>query len=318
MFSELEEPSETVQRKLAAIMSADVVGYSRLMGLDEAETLKRLSELRRAVEGLIEQRGGRIAGTAGDSVLAEFPSVVEAAACAVEVQQACTAVNASYVNDRKMLLRIGLNVGDVIVQDDTIFGDGVNVAARLQGMAPPGGICISQLARDHLLDKGAYEFEDLGFLSLKNIIRPVQAFTLRSDASNRVSESSRPRPVPEAGPTEIAFWESIQRSTNAAEYEAYLKQYPDGLFHAIAATRLAELQKTADLPSEEALKVELLFWESVKDSFNLELFQAYLDKFPEGQFADLAKVAIEEILAAQPVPSLDDSRRIAKLVTQLP
>jgi len=318
MASGSVESGESVQRKLAAIMSADVVGYSRLMGLDEAETLKRLSELRRAVDGLIEQRGGRIAGTAGDSVLAEFPSVVEAAACAVEVQQACTALNASYSNDKKMLLRIGLNVGDVIVQDDTVFGDGVNVAARLQGMARPGGICISQLARDHLADKATYAFEDLGFLSLKNIIRPVQAFTLRSDPSNRASDLSRsPRPVAEAGPTEIAFWESIQKSTSPAEYEAYLKQYPDGLFSAIARTRLTELQNAADLPSEEALKVELLFWESVKDSSNADLFQVYLDRFPDGQFADLAKLAREQCLSAQPVPTLEDSRRIAKLVWSL-
>jgi adenylate cyclase len=319
MISESADFKESVQRKLAAIMSADVVGYSRLMGLDEAKTLKRLSELRRAVDGLIEQRGGRVAGTAGDSVLAEFPSVVEAAACALEVQQASTAMNASYPDGNKMLLRIGLNVGDVIVQDDTIFGDGVNVAARLQGMAQPGGICISQLARDHLLDKATYAFEDLGFLSLKNIIRPVQAFTLRSGSNDRERDEPPQSPrVAEAGPTEIAFWESIQRSTSLAEYEAYLKQYPQGLFSAIARTRLTDLQTATDLFSEEALKVELLFWESVKDSANADLFQAYLERFPEGQFADLAKVAREECLSAQPVPTLDDSRRIAKLVWSLP
>jgi class 3 adenylate cyclase len=190
-MSEFFGSDEAVQRKLAAIMSADVVGYSRLMGLDEARTLRRLSELRHAVDGVIEQRGGRIAGTAGDSVLAEFPSVVEAAACAVEVQQASVAVNAPYTDDKKMLLRIGLNVGDVIVQDETIFGDGVNVAARLQGMAQPGGICISQVARDHLLDKATYAFEDLGLVSLKNIIRPVQAFTLRSELSNSANDLTR-------------------------------------------------------------------------------------------------------------------------------
>ena len=125
------DTNEPVERKLAAIMSADVAGYSRLMGLDEAETLRRLSDLRKVVDTLIEQRGGRIAGTGGDSVLAEFPSVVEAAACAVEIQQANESLNATYKEDKKMLLRVGLNVGDVIVQDDTIFGDGVNVAARL-------------------------------------------------------------------------------------------------------------------------------------------------------------------------------------------
>ena len=179
---------EPVQRKLAAIMSADVVGYSRLMGLDEAETLRRLSDLRKVVDTLIEQRGGRIAGTGGDSVLAEFPSVVEAAACAVEIQQANGALNATHSEDRKMLLRVGLNVGDVIVQDDTIFGDGVNVAARLEAMAPAGGICISQLARDHLQDKATYTFEDLGALSLKNIARPVQAFALIHDADSTQNE----------------------------------------------------------------------------------------------------------------------------------
>jgi adenylate cyclase len=317
-MNDLVASGEPVQRKLAAIMSADVVGYSRLMGMDEAETLSRLSELRRVVDGLIEQRGGRIAGTAGDSVLAEFPSVVESAACAVEVQQASHALNAPYPDDRKMLLRIGLNVGDVIVQDDTIFGDGVNVAARLQAMAQPAGICISRLARDHLLDKASYAFEDLGVLSLKNIIRPVQAFVLRSEANSAASDADRSPPaVKEAGPTEIAFWESIQRSTSASEYEAYLAQYPDGRFSAIARMRLADFAAIRDLSAEEALKVDLLFWESVKDSSNPDLYQAYLQKFPDGQFVSLAKASWEQCLSAEPVPALAESRRIARLVGQL-
>jgi adenylate cyclase len=285
---------DPVQRKLAAIMSADVVGYSRLMGLDEAETLRRLSDLRKVVDTLIEQRGGRIAGTGGDSVLAEFPSVVEAAACAVEIQQANGALNATHSEDTRMLLRVGLNVGDVIVQDDTIFGDGVNVAARLEAMAPAGGICISQLARDHLQDKATYTFEDLGALSLKNIARPVQAFALIHDADSTQNEpAGSERNLDDASPTEIAFWESIQESTGREEYASYLEQYPTGSFSAVAKARLADLEIAPELSAEEALKVELLFWESVKDSSDPAPFQAYLDKYPEGQFADLALGAVK-------------------------
>ena len=182
-----------------------------------------------------------------------------------------------------------MNVGDVIVQDDTIFGDGVNVAARLQAMGPSGGICISQLARDHLQDKATYAFEDLGVLSLKNIIRPVQAFSLMHDPTGGQHETTHSKgDLEEATPTEIAFWESIQESTGSEEYEAYLKQYPEGRFSAVANARLTGLGTAPELPAEDALKVELLFWETVKDSSDPEPFQAYLDKYPQGQFVDLA------------------------------
>ena len=120
-----------VERKLAAILSADVSGYTRLMGADEAATLTTLSAHREVIDELIRQHGGRIANTAGDSVLAEFTSVVEAVQCGVEIQQALAARNAQIPDDRKMLLRIGINVGDVMVKDQDIFGDGVNLAARL-------------------------------------------------------------------------------------------------------------------------------------------------------------------------------------------
>ena len=285
-----DDRTNSPERKLAAIMSADVVGYSRLMELDEAETLTRLSNLRNAIDALIAQRGGRVAGSEGDSVLAEFPSVVEAAACAIEVQQAVMALNETYENDARMLLRIGLNVGDVIAKDETVFGDGVNVAARLQALAPPGGICISQLARDHLQNRENYEFVDLGMLSLKNISRPVQAFKLvpgqligRSNVAD-ISDS--------ISGAEIAFWEGINTSENRDDYLAYLEKYPQGHFSAVAKTRLAELDEGA-LSKEDALKVELLFWESVKDSEDPALLQAYLDKFPDGQFIELANVAIQ-------------------------
>lgn len=138
----MTEPA--IERKLAAILSADVAGYSRLMGVDEIGTLATFSSHREVIDELIRQRNGRIANTAGDSILAEFPSVVEAVQCGVEIQQAMTARSAELPEDRKMLLRIGINVGDVMVKDEDIFGDGVNVAARIQALAAPGGISSSR------------------------------------------------------------------------------------------------------------------------------------------------------------------------------
>jgi adenylate cyclase len=283
---------QQLERKLAAIMSADVAGYSRLMGMNEAETLRRLSDLRSTVVAIIKQRGGTIAGSAGDSILAEFPSVVEAAACAIEVQQATAALNDAFVPEAKMLLRIGLNVGDVIVQEETIFGDGVNVAARLQTMAPPGGICISQLARDHLENREAYEFRDLGELSLKNIAQPVQTFELMGGLRvGRSADAEMPQNVSGA---EIAFWEGIKDSTKHEEYAAYLEKYPAGHFSAIAKGRVADLLANS-LPPEKALEVELMFWETVKDSDNAKQMEAYLSRYPDGQFVELAELALERM-----------------------
>jgi class 3 adenylate cyclase len=130
-------------RKLAAILHADVVGFSRLMGEDEAGTHRALGELRRAVDPLIASHGGRIVGTAGDSLLADFSSVVDALNCAVEIQKAARAINDPIPPDRRLELRIGVNLGDVIVDGGEIFGDGVNIAARLQALARPGTVCIS-------------------------------------------------------------------------------------------------------------------------------------------------------------------------------
>jgi adenylate cyclase len=286
-----EDRGQDIERKLAAIMSADIVGYSRLMELDEGETLRRLWELRTTIDKLIEQRGGRVAGAAGDSLLAEFPSVIEAAACTIEVQQATGALNESYGSDKKMLLRIGLNVGDVIEQDDTIFGDGVNVAARLQALAPVGGICISQLARDHLENKESYQFEELGLLSLKNIARPVQAFNLV--LGDRAAQSLPQGQSGSVTSAEIAFWEGISESSYGEEYLAYLEKYPNGHFSAVARSRLARLDDPSS-STEDELKIELAFWESVRESWDPKFIQAYIEKFPEGQFMELARLALEQ------------------------
>jgi adenylate cyclase len=170
-------------RRLAAILAADVAGYSRLMGADEEGTHERLKAHRRElVEPKIAVHSGRIVKNTGDGMLAEFRSVVDAVRCGAELQRAMIDRETGTPEDRRIRFRIGINLGDVIVEDDDIFGDGVNVAARLEALAEPGGICISRTVRDHVRDKLPYAFEDLGEQSVKNIARPVRVFALRPEA----------------------------------------------------------------------------------------------------------------------------------------
>jgi adenylate cyclase len=168
-----------VQRRLAAILAADVVSYSRLMGADEEGTLDRLKSHRRLlIDPKIGEHRGRIVKTTGDGMLVEFPSVVDAVRCAAEIQRAMVERNADVPEDRRITFRIGVNLGDIIVDGDDIFGDGVNIAARLEALAEPGGICISGTARDHIGDRLPYAFEDRGEQSVKNIARPVRAYAM--------------------------------------------------------------------------------------------------------------------------------------------
>jgi adenylate cyclase len=176
-MAEILEPSSR-KRKLAAILHADVVGFSRLMGEDEAGTHQALGELRRAVDPLIAAHGGRIVGTAGDSLLADFSSVVDALSCAVEMQQAARAVNDPTPVHRRLELRIGVNLGDVIVDGDDIFGDGVNIAARLEALAQPGTVCISQTVYEHVRNKLDLDYRPLGSHRVKNIAEPVRAYAV--------------------------------------------------------------------------------------------------------------------------------------------
>ncbi|GEP59881.1 adenylate/guanylate cyclase domain-containing protein [Reyranella soli] len=170
----------TEQRRLAAIVSADVAGYSRLMGRDESGTLAALKAVRQeVVEPAITRHGGRIVKTTGDGLLLEFQSVVNAVRCAIEVQTAIADRSGGIAEDRRINFRVGINLGDIIVDGDDIFGDGVNVAARLQEIAPPGGICISSRVHDDVRDRLDTEFDDGGTQSLKNIARPVQVWLLR-------------------------------------------------------------------------------------------------------------------------------------------
>jgi adenylate cyclase len=293
-----------LERKLIAILAADVEGYSRLMGIDEEGTLATLSAHRAITDGLIAQHGGRICGTAGDSLLAEFASVFAAVDCAVEVQRKLAAANEALADDRRMWFRIGINVGDVMVKDGDIFGDGVNIAARLEGLAEPGGICISRGVRDHIRHKLPYGFEDLGEQSVKNIAQPIRVFRLLPDAppadeppDAEAAEPASTEPASEEQPSvEIVFWESIADSKQPADYEAYLKQYPDGNFVALARARLRELADgESDKPDPQDREVELAFWESVRESDNPAALHAYLEKYPEGEFKALAEIRLKEL-----------------------
>jgi class 3 adenylate cyclase len=170
-------------RKLAAILHADVVGFSRLMGKDEAGTHRALGELRCAVDPLIASHGGRIVSTAGDSVLADFSSVVDALNCAIEMQLAARAINDLIPPDRRLELRIGVNLGDVIVDGRDIFGDGVNIAARLQALARPGTVCISHTVYEQVRNKLELNYHPLGSHRVKNIAEPIRAYVVGVSAA---------------------------------------------------------------------------------------------------------------------------------------
>ncbi len=170
-------------RRLTAILAADVAGYSRLMGADEEGTHERLkAHLAELVNPKIKEHRGRTVKNTGDGLLAEFASVVDAVRCAVEIQRGMIDREPEVTEERRIRFRIGVNLGDVIAEDDDIFGDGVNVAARLEALAEPGGICVGSMVRDQVRDKLPYPFEDRGEQSVKNIARPVRVYALRPEA----------------------------------------------------------------------------------------------------------------------------------------
>src|SRR6476469_3272837 len=175
-----------MERRLAAIVAADIVGYSRLMGEDEPGTLNAIGALRSdVIDPAIAARGGRLVKAMGDGFLLEFASAVEAVECALEVQDRVGQMADEAKAAQSIELRIGVNVGDIMVEDGDVFGDGVNVAARLEGLSDPGGVLLSRSAYDQVRDKVQYACEDLGERALKNIARPVQVFRLVMDRRSR-------------------------------------------------------------------------------------------------------------------------------------
>jgi TolB-like protein len=178
-----QEHPVRVGRRLAAIVAADIAGYSRLMGLDEVGTARTLREHRKVTDALVAKHGGRLVKTMGDGVLLEFTSVVDAVECAVAVQAVMAQRNEGVPVDRQMLFRFGINLGDILIEGDDILGDGVNVVARLEGIAEPGGICLSSFAYEQVRGKVPVEFTDLGEQTLKNIARPIRVYAVDLSAN---------------------------------------------------------------------------------------------------------------------------------------
>jgi adenylate cyclase len=200
--------ADAVERKLTTILCADVYGYTRLMEQDEAATLATLRLYREAIDGLVARHRGRIVSTAGDSLLADFPSVVEAVQCAIEIQQELAGRNRSLPDARRLAFRIGINLGDVMLHGGDLFGEGVNVAARLEALAEPGGICISRPVYDQVRNKLTVGFDFLGDQRVKNISEPVPVFRVRldgvapdgrQDSGGKPATSLRPPSADQAG-----------------------------------------------------------------------------------------------------------------------
>jgi adenylate cyclase len=198
----MANPNQRVARKLAAILAADVAGYARLMGLDEVGTLRSLTERRQIMDGIIAEHGGRIVNTAGDGVLAEFPSAVDAVQCAVETQERLAKASASDPADRRLEFRIGVHAGDVMVRGGDLFGDGVNTAARLQALAQPGGVCVSGAVHEHVRKVLPLRFLDLGPQIVKHNDEPVRAYAVASGTAPEHTtpaqpDRSTPLPLPD-------------------------------------------------------------------------------------------------------------------------
>src|SRR5271166_5208500 len=189
-------------RKLAAILAADVVGYSRLMGEDEAGTAQAVRERREATEPIVAAHGGRIFKTMGDGIFIEFPSVVSAVECALAIQGMMAARNEAVAPERRLLYRIGVHLGDVLVEGEDLLGDGVNIAARLEGVAEPGGVAITASAYDHVRGRVEADFVDLGEKSLKNIARPVCVYSVNRRSA---APARRPDAAHAAGPPRLSI-----------------------------------------------------------------------------------------------------------------
>jgi class 3 adenylate cyclase len=189
-----------MKRKIAAIFAADIAGYSRLVAEDEEETLRRLASYRQVTDDFIARSGGRIFNTAGDAVLAEFPSAVEAVRCAIDIQESLRTRNMAYPPSRQMSFRIGITIGDVVERDGDLLGDGVNIAARLEGLAEVGGICVSRAVHEQVANKLSVQFADIGEQEVKNIPTPVHAYMVamrREDGSYSTPQfKKKPLPVP--------------------------------------------------------------------------------------------------------------------------
>jgi class 3 adenylate cyclase len=306
-----------LERKLVAILAADVAGYSRLMESDEEGTLATLSTFRLVTDDLILRHGGRICGTAGDSILAAFASALAAVHCAVDIQNDLAQANDALDKDRRMHFRIGIN-GDLMVKEGDIFGDGVNIAARIEGLAQPGGICISRGIHDHVMKKLPFEFEDLGEKSVKNIVQPIRVFRLilneqkseiRPDIESLPPLSdveSTPRRFPKAPrsrscPTHRPWRSSSGIRSKTALAPTSTKSISSNILR-VASQRLPDfgsrrLPKTLlACVTRKTGKSNWRFGNLSGRATTRTLVQAHLQKYPKGEFRPLAEIRIGELL----------------------
>jgi adenylate cyclase len=261
-----------MERRLAAILSADVVGYSRLMGADEAGTLAALKACRKElIDPKIAGHGGRIVKLMGDGALVEFASVVEAVHCAVAIQEGMAARNIGIDDGRRIDFRIGINVGDVIVEGDDIYGDGVNVAARLEGLAEPGGICVSRAVRDQIRDKLDLALDDLGEVEVKNIARPIRAFRVGTEpgAPTTAKKRSIAWPWPAAAVVTMAL---VGAAGAVAWWQPWTGQ-----------PETVPVERPADLPAIAVLPFDNMSGDPAQDYFS--------DGITEDLITDLSRVS---------------------------
>jgi class 3 adenylate cyclase len=284
---------QQIKRKLSAILSADVVGYSRLMGEDEEGTMRRLAELNSITYSVIDLHDGRVFNTAGDAVLAEFSSPVEAVRAAIEIQNAVQTRNKDIAADKQMLFRIGVNLGDVMIKDGDLLGDGVNVAARLQSIAPPGGICISGSVHDQIEGKLDLSFAAMGEQNLKNISRAVRAFELTPGKPAGARPKAKPVPVKSSRgwllPTVLVLLVGL----GAGAYFGGLLPFGPG----------------------QDQERERLAWEAVKDSTSANAVQGFLAEFPNGVHAGVARGKLSALTDVERAAN-EKSRRDSDIARQ--
>lgn len=296
--------ADKIERRLAAIVAVDVVGYSRLMGVDEVSTLSALRSRRAAIiDPTIAEFGGRIVKTTGDGLLVELPSVVAAVECAVRIQAAMLNADAEISADKRLVLRIGINLGDIIIEDDDIFGDGVNIAARLEQIATPGGVCISQAAFEQVRDKLDHRFIDIGEQSLKNIARPIRAYSL-AENDQKIGNGRGRTPMPESKLKSNKSWLTRKNYllvagglfaiVGIAGFIAVTKNSTDKaelgeLFNVNEPSVVSTVQQHSDEPSIAVLAF---------DNLSADAEQAYFaDGIAEDIITDLSKISQIAVIA---------------------
>ncbi|MFQ5478851.1 MAG: adenylate/guanylate cyclase domain-containing protein [Candidatus Krumholzibacteriia bacterium] len=280
--------SNRVDRKLAALLSADVVGYSRLMARDEVATLKTLNAHRAVMGDLVGRYGGRVVNAVGDNLLAEFGSVVDAVACAIAIQDQLGARNADLPAEAKMEFRIGVHLGDVMVEGEDVYGDGVNIAARLEALAEPGGICISATVYEQVRRKLECRFEDLGEQMVKNIPDPVRVYRVRK-GEDFVAE--RPRTKPRLQPALVV---GLTVLLGAVAWAGWRILAPDVVQRASTPSR-APIESLAVLPL---------------DNFSADPEQQYFaDGMTEALISDIARIASLRVISRTSVMQYKEARQ---------